>query len=293
MKASAFNYARASSVQEAIDLLSRYGDGAKVLSGGQSLMPALNLRLLAPEWLIDIGPIADLRRISVEGGRLIIGASTRHADLQRSPDIAAHAPLLKDAIAHVAHPAIRNRGTIGGSLAHADPASELPACMVVLDATIVVQGPGGERRIPAADFFVGIYETQLLPDELLVAIEVPKRAVGARHFFREYARRSGDYAMAGLAAEAEVDDDIFAGLRLGFFAVGERPVLATASRHLIGRPVTEAALAEACGELDDELAPQDDHQATARMRRYLARQLLIACVGLLLGRSDLGVRVVA
>ncbi|MBN9004057.1 MAG: xanthine dehydrogenase family protein subunit M [Rhizobiales bacterium] len=293
MKAPAFNYARASSVQEAIDLLSRHGDRAKVLSGGQSLMPALNLRLLAPEWLIDIGPIADLRRISVENGLLTIGASTRHADLQRSPDIAAHAPLLKDAIAHVAHPAIRNRGTIGGSLAHADPASELPACMVALDATVIVQGPDGERRIPAADFFVGIYETQLLPDELLVAIEVPKRTDGARHFFREYARRSGDYAMAGLAAEAEIDGDMFASLRLSFFAVDERPILAKASRHLIGRPVTEVMLAEACGALGDELAPQDDHQATIGMRHYLARQLLIACVVSLLGRSDLGARVVA
>jgi carbon-monoxide dehydrogenase medium subunit len=293
MKAPAFNYARASSVQEAIDLLSHYGDRAKVLSGGQSLVPALNLRLLAPEWLIDIGPIVDLRRISVESGLLTIGASTRHADLHRSPDIAAHAPLLKDAVAHVAHPAIRNRGTIGGSLAHADPASELPACMVALGATIVVRGPDGERRIPAADFFVGIYETQILPCELLVAIEVPKRAAGARHFFSEHVRRSGDYAMAGLAAEAEIDGDTFASLRLGFFAVGERPVLATAARHLIGRPVTEAVLAQACAALDDELAPQDDHQATAGMRRYLARQLLVECIVSLLGRSDLRTKVVA
>lgn len=256
-------------------------------------MPALNLRLLAPEWLIDIGPITDLRRISVASGRLTIGASTRHVDLQRSADIAAHAPLLKDAIVHVAHPAIRNRGTIGGSLAHADPASELPACMVALDAIIVVRGRDGERRIPAADFFIGIYETQLLPDELLVAVEVPKRAAGARHFFCEYTRRSGDYAMAGLAAEAAIDGDTFVSLRLGYFAVDERPILAAASRHLIGPPVTEALLADACAALDDELAPQDDHQATSAMRRYFARQLLIACVASLLDRRDLDPRAAA
>lgn len=293
MKAPAFNYARASSVQEALDLLSSHGDRAKILSGGQSLMPALNLRLLAPEWLIDIGLIAELRGISDADGYLTIGASTRHVELQRSPDVAAHAPLLRDAIAHVAHPAIRNRGTIGGSLAHADPASELPACMIALDATIIVKGPAGDRRIPAVDFFVGIYETQLSPDELLVAIEVPKTSSRAKHFFREYARRSGDYAMAGLAANAEIEDDILVGLRLGYFAMGDKPVLATASRHLLGKPVAETMLADARAALDGELEPHDDQQATSEMRRYLARQLLTACVVSLLGRPDLGARAVA
>jgi len=293
MKAPAFNYARASSVQEALDLLSRHGDRAKILSGGQSLMPALNLRLLAPEWLIDIGTIAELRGISVGDRYMTIGASTRHVDLQRSPDVAEHAPLLRDAIAHVAHPAIRNRGTIGGSLAHADPASELPACVIALGATIIVRGPAGERRISAVDFFVGIYETQLSSEELLVAIEVPKRSSRARHFFREYARRSGDYAMAGLAANAEIEGDVLADLRLGYFAVGEKPVLAAASRHLLGKPVTERMLADARAALDDELDPHDDQQATGDMRRYLARQLLTACVVSLLGRADLGSKAIA
>ena len=149
MKASAFAYARATSVVNALELLAAHGDRAKVLSGGQSLMPAMNLRLISPELIVDIGELAELRGIAVRGDVLIIGALTRHVDLLKSPEIAAHAPLLTEAIAHVAHPAIRNRGTIGGSLAHADPASELPACMVALDATIIVRGQaanGGLRR---------------------------------------------------------------------------------------------------------------------------------------------------
>src|SRR6201991_1407600 len=158
MKASAFNYARATSVSDALELLRAHGDRAKVLSGGQSLMPAMNLRLISPELVVDIGGLAELRGIAVKEGILSLGALTRHVDLLKSAEIATHAPLLADAIAHVAHPAIRNRGTIGGSLAHADPASELPACMLALDATVVVRGRAGERRIKAVDFFTGIYE---------------------------------------------------------------------------------------------------------------------------------------
>src|SRR6202158_5632657 len=149
MKASSFSYARATGVSNALELLAAHGDKAKVLSGGQSLMPAMNLRLIAPQLLVDISEIAELRGITSSGDVLTIGALTRHVDLQRSPEIAAHARLLTEAIAHVAHPAIRNKGTIGGSLAHADPASELPACMVALDATIVISGQIGERRVAA------------------------------------------------------------------------------------------------------------------------------------------------
>src|SRR5438105_7908082 len=161
MKASAFSYARATSVANALELLVAYGDKAKVLSGGQSLMPAMNLRLISPELIVDIGALTELRGIAVRGDALVIGALMRHADILKSPEIAAHAPLLTDAIAHVAHPAIRNRGTIGGSLAHADPASELPACVLALGATIIVRGLRGERRVAARQFFTGIYETVL------------------------------------------------------------------------------------------------------------------------------------
>jgi len=287
MKAAAFAYARATSVDDALGLLVAHGDRAKVLSGGQSLMPAMNLRLISPELVIDIGGIAELRGIVREGSLLRIGALTRHVELQRSPDIAAHAPLLAEAIAHVAHPAIRNRGTLGGSLAHADPASELPACMLALDAVMVVRGKGSERRIAAVDFFQGIFQTALLAEELLVAVELPVAPGNSVHFFDEFARRHGDYAIAGLAARAVVEAGVFKELRLGFFAVGDRPVLAEASDKLVNVAVTAASVSEAAALLGQELDPQDDQQASPAMRRHLARVLLRRCVATLLGRPEL------
>src|ERR1043166_3354371 len=218
MKASAFAYARATSLANALELLVQHGEKAKVLSGGQSLIPAMNLRLISPDLIVDIGDIKELRGIAVKGETLVIGALTRHADLLKSSDIVKHAPLLAAAVAHVAHPAIRNRGTIGGSLAQADPASELPACMLALGATIVVRGPKGERRIVAEQFFTGIYETRLAPQDLLIAIEVPVARKAAAHFFQEFARRHGDYAIVGFAAQAALQGDGFADLRLGYFA---------------------------------------------------------------------------
>jgi carbon-monoxide dehydrogenase medium subunit len=287
MKASAFAYARATSVGNALELLVAHGDRAKVLSGGQSLMPAMNLRLISPELIVDIGELAELRGIAVTGDVIRIGALTRHVDLARSPEIAVHAPLLTEAVAHVAHPAIRNRGTLGGSLAHADPASELPACMLALNATIIVRGQSGERRIGAQDFFTGIYETELSPEELLVAVELPVAQNNASHFFHEFARRHGDYAILGLAAQAMVQGDGFADLRLAFFAVGDRPVLAKAARKLVGAAITPVLLSDACSALSGELEPHDDQQASSAMRRHLAKVLLVRCVSTLLGRSDL------
>jgi carbon-monoxide dehydrogenase medium subunit len=287
MKASAFSYARPTSVANALELLVAHGDRAKVLSGGQSLMPAMNLRLISPELIVDIGEIAELREIAVRGDVLSIGALTRHVDILRSPEIATHAPLLTEAVAHVAHPAIRNRGTIGGSLAHADPASELPACMVALNATIIVRGQTGERRIAAGNFFTGIYETALLAQELLVAVEVPVAQKNSAHFFHEFARRHGDYAIAGLAAQAIVRDGLFTGLRTAFFAVGDRPILAKAAERLVSVAITFVVLSEASAALGEELDPQDDQQASASMRRHLAKRLLVRCASALLGRPDL------
>ena len=287
MKAAAFAYARATSVVNALELLGAHGDRAKVLSGGQSLMPAMNLRLISPELIVDIGELAELRGIAVAGNVVRIGALTRHVDLLKSPDIAAQAPLLTEAIAHVAHPAIRNRGTIGGSLAHADPASELPACMVALNATIIVRGQAGERRVAAEDFFKGIYETDLSAQELLIAVELPAARKNSAHFFHEFARRHGDYAIAGLAAQAIVERDVFTDLRLAFFAVGDRPVLAKAATKLVNVTVTPAVLAAASAALGEELDPQDDQQASAAMRRHLAKVLLARGVSALLRRPDL------
>jgi aerobic carbon-monoxide dehydrogenase medium subunit len=290
MKASAFAYARATSIGNALELLATHGDKAKLLSGGQSLMPAMNLRLISPELIVDISGIGELRGI-VRGGEVLwIGALTRHVDLLKSPEIAAHWPLLAKAVAHVAHPAIRNRGTIGGSLAHADPASELPACMLALEATIIVHGQAGERRVRAKDFFRGIYETALSADELLVAVELPVAPANAAHFFHEFARRHGDYAIAGLAAQANVKDGILTDLRMAFFAVGDRPVLSDAVNKLVNTDITPALMVAASAALDQELDPHDDQQASSSMRRHLARLLLTRCVSALLGRPDLDVR---
>jgi carbon-monoxide dehydrogenase medium subunit len=287
MKASAFSYARATSIANALELLEAHGDTAKVLSGGQSLMPAMNLRLLTPELIVDIGEIAELRGIAVKGDVLTVGALTRHVELQRSSEIAVHAPLLTEAIAHVAHPAIRNSGTLGGSLAHADPASELPACMVALNATIVIRGRAGERRIAAEDFFKGIYQTDLSAQELLIAVELPLVRKNSAHFFFEFARRRGDYGIAGLAAQAIVEGDVFTELRLAFFAVGDRPVLAGAAKKLVNVAVTPAVMSDASAALGEELDPQEDQQASVSMRRHLAKVLMARCAAALLGRPDL------
>lgn len=287
MKASAFAYARATSVANALELLSTHGEKAKVLSGGQSLLPAMNLRLISPELIVDIGDLVELRGVAMKDGILTIGALTRHVDLLKSPEVAAHAPLLAEAVAHVAHPAIRNRGTIGGSLAHADPASELPACMLTLGAILIARGPGSERRIPAAEFFTGIYETALRPHELLVAVELPVSPGSSTHFFHEFVRRHGDYAIVGLAAQAVVKDGQFVDLRLGFFAVGDRPLLAGAAGKLVDVAITSGVLSGAFSALDEELDPLEDQQATPAMRRHLAKVLLARSVSALLGRPDL------
>jgi carbon-monoxide dehydrogenase medium subunit len=231
--------------------------------------------------------LAELRGIAVKDGVLTIGALTRHVDLLKSPEAIARAPLLAQAIAHVAHPAIRNRGTIGGSLAHADPASELPACMVTLGATIIARGLGGERRIAANAFFAGINETVLSPHELLFAVELPAAPTQSTHFFHEFARRNGDYAIVGLAAQAIVKGEQFADIRLGFFAVGERPLLAKSASRLIDVAITPAVLSEASFSLGEELDPLGDQQATPAMRRHLAKVLLVRGVCSLLSRPDL------
>ena len=270
MKASAFDYVRATSLAEALDLLRRHGAEAKLLAGGQSLLPALNLRLSAPGILIDISGIEALRGVRVTASVTRIGALTRHVDLQNSAEIAAHAPLLARAIVHVAHPAIRSRGTIGGSLANADPAAELPACALALRARMVVQSLRGERVIPAADFFTGLFETALAEDEILTAIEIDPATPGDVCGFAELSRRSGDYAIVGLAAHGRVQDGRLADLRLGYFSVGTRATLAprAAAAWLSGGlAAAEAALAE-------DLAPHDDLQASAATRLHLARVLL-------------------
>lgn len=275
MKPPAFDYERPQTLGAALALLAAHGDAARLIAGGQSLMPALNMRLLAPELLIDIGGLGELRGIIERDGIVRIGALTRHADLQRSPVVTRHVPLLAQAIAHVAHPAIRNRGTIGGSIANADPAAELPACAVALGARMVIAGSDGTRTVSADDFFRGLYETALGPDDILVALEVDALAMGERSSFGELARRHGDYALVGLAAHGRVTEDRFDRLRLAYLSVGATPVRARrAEAVLAARPVTDEAIAAAQAVLAGELDPPDDTQASSAARLQMARVLL-------------------
>jgi len=280
MKAGDFDYARAESLPQAIALLSRHGEEAKLIAGGQSLVPALNLRLSTPALLIDIGRLPELRGISVRDGALRIGALTTHAELLRSPLVRDHAPLLVRAAAHIAHPAIRSRGTIGGSLANADPAAELPACALALGARLVAEGGGGRRVIPAEEFFTGLFATALAPDEVLVAVEVDLPSPSARWGFAELARRSGDYAIVGLATQGEAGAAGLSELRLAFFSVGPRATLARgAAAALLHRPLTPEAVGDAEAALAGDLAPPDDLQASAATRLALARVLLRRVAG--------------
>ena len=271
MKAAAFDYVRAHSVPEALELLTRHGPGAKLLAGGQSLLPALNLRLSAPEILIDISGINSLRGIVVSPEGIRIGALTRHADLLASSDLRRHAPLLAQAITHVAHPAIRSRGTIGGSMANADPAAELPACALALQASMIADSPRGQRSIAAFDFFTGLFETALADDEILTAIDIPAHLPDDVCGFAELSRRSGDYAIVGLAAHGRREGGVFSQLRLGYFSVGTRATLAPHASSVL---VKGGSIDEAMAALSGDLAPHDDLQASAATRLHLARVLL-------------------
>lgn len=272
LKAPAFRYRRPKRLDEALSLLASEGEGARLLAGGQSLVPALNMRLLEPKLLIDITGLAELRGIAESKGRLRLGALTRHCELS-DPRIARLAPLLAAAQPFIAHAAIRNRGTLGGSLAHADPAAELPACAVALDAEFEIAGAKGRRRVAAQDFFRGVFETALAPGEILVAVEIPAPAPETRFAFLELSRRQGDYALAGIAASASMSGGRASDPRLVFFGIGTRPVEAPkAAQALSGAGWKDSSAAiEALGR---EIEPAPDLHAGAAMKRQLAQVLL-------------------
>lgn len=282
MKAPAFAYAKPRTLQEASALLAQHGDNARVLAGGQSLLASLNMRLAAPDILIDIGAIPGLDGIAVKGKTLVIGARTTHRAIEQSELVAKHAPLLAQAAPHIAHVAIRNAGTLGGSLAMADPAAEWPACCVALEATIVVASSQGERRIAAADFFRDLYTTALGAGELVTAVEFPCVAKDERHAFLELVRRRGDYAIVGVAARASKSGNTLSGLRLVYIGVGVKPVLAAgAMAALEGRAPAADALRAAQGALDTDLAPEADLYTSAEAKRHLARVLAARAVAAL------------
>ncbi len=275
MKPAPFEYVRPGSVAEAIDALSEGGYGAKLLAGGQSLIPAMNFRLAQPELLIDLGNLDELRGIrECEHGGLMIGAMTTHREVERSELVARHTPLLAEVMPWIAHAQIRNRGTLGGSLAHADPAAELPSVMQVLGAVLHARGPDGERTIPVNDFYVGLFTTDLEPDELLTAIEIPPVAAGSRCAFEEVARRHGDFALVGVAVIIEPDDGAIAGARISLLSVGDGPVLAErAMEGLVGRTLSDEAIRAAAREAAEDLDPPDDIHASPEFRRHLAEVL--------------------
>ncbi|WP_257165508.1 xanthine dehydrogenase family protein subunit M [Bradyrhizobium sp. SRS-191] len=285
MKARAFSYFRARTIDEALDAAARSGDEARFIAGGQSLVPALALRLQAPRLLIDINHIDDLSGVTREGEWLRIGALTRHCQMLTEPLIAQFAPLLRAAAPYVAHPAIRNRGTLGGSVALADPASEFPAVVLALGAEMEIAGPAGRRRVGADEFFVDLFETALAPGELLVAVHVPLFRANQRIAFDELARRRGDYALVGCGMIATVEQDLIADIRVALFSVGNVPTRArSVEAALAGACLDADRIAAAQAALDGDLAPDDSDDVPAAMRLHLARVLLGRLLGSLLGR---------
>ena len=274
MKAPKFKYVRVESLEQALELLNRHGEDARILAGGQSLMPTLNMRLSQPEILIDINRLDELKGISSHGGRVRIGALTRHAEVMASPIVARDLPLIAEAMPHVAHVAVRNRGTFGGSIALADPAAEMPACVVALGATLFVQSVDGRREIAADDYFKGLYETERRANEMLVEVLIPIEQPGTVSVFMELARRHGDFAIAGVACHARFDGEVVADARLVYFASEDKPTPGTkAMAAIIGKPWSDAVREAATAMLADDLDPMANLQGSPAMKLHLQKVL--------------------
>ena len=289
MKAPPFAYAKPSSLVEVFDLLAKGGDDAKILAGGQSLIATLNMRLSSPSILIDITGVPGLAGITVTGGKLRIGALTTHREIERSKEIAATAPLLTQAVAHIAHVAIRNSGTIGGSIAFADPAAEWPACMLAMDADFVLASKSGERRVKAREFFQGLYTTALGARELLTAVEMSVLGAAYRSQFLELARRHGDYAIAGIAAMARVEGGVLRDVRLAYLGLGATPVLGQHAMSAIeGKAANADAIAVTQAALGNDLDPIGDLYSAPATKLHLARVLTSRALVALTAPAALG-----
>jgi carbon-monoxide dehydrogenase medium subunit len=286
VKPPVFDYTAVRSVDEAVAELARHGDEAKLLAGGQSLVPMLNMRLAAPARLIDLNRVAELAYIATRDGGVAIGAMTRQRAAERSAVVATHVPLLADALPWVGHFQIRNRGTVGGTLSHADPAAELPAVAVCLDARLTVRGPAGARVLPAAEFFRGPMTTALEATELLAEAWFPAAPRGAGAAWVELARRHGDYALAGVAAVVTLAGERVAEARLALTGVGDAPVRAREAEALLaGEPLTPARLADAAAAVRRAIDPGGDIHATAEYRRHLAGVLAARALRLAAARA--------
>lgn len=269
-----FDYVRPGTLDEAVRALADGGEDAKVIAGGQSLTPLLRLRLANPELLVDVGGLAELRGVRDDGDALVIGARTTHYDLTRDPLVAAQCGLLAEAAGTVADPAVRHRGTLGGSLAHADPAGDLPAVVVALDATLTARGPSGERQIAARDFFVDYLTTALQPDEILVGIRVPKLGPGSGYRYEKFHRTAQAWAIVGVAAVVSRSNGHVDQARIGLTNMGPVPVRAAAAEAAAaGAAASRDALRAAAAHADEGTQPPDDLHGAPDYRRHLARVL--------------------
>jgi carbon-monoxide dehydrogenase medium subunit len=269
-----FDYVRPGSLDEAVRALVAGGDDAKVIAGGQSLLPLLRLRLAYPDLLVDVGGIDELRGVRDSGDALVIGARTTHYQLVHDPLVAEHAGLLAQATATVADPAVRHRGTLGGALAHGDPAGDLPAVILALDATMIARGPNGERQITAADFFVDYLTTSLEPDEILTAIRIPKLGPGWGYRYEKFHRTAQSWATVGVAALVRRSNGSVAEARIGLTNMGTVPLRATAAEQAAsGAEASRAALNEAAARADEGTEPPGDLHGAPDYRRHLAQVL--------------------
>jgi carbon-monoxide dehydrogenase medium subunit len=277
---ASFEYARPSTVDEAVSALSAAGEDAKVLAGGQSLIPLLRLRLAYPSTLVDCGAVAEMRGIREEGAALVIGAMTPHADVVDSELVRQHCGLLAEATQTVADPAVRHRGTFGGSMAHADPAGDLPAVALALDATMVVAGPGGRREIAAADFFHDYLQTALAPDEVLVEVRLPKLGAGWGFRYEKFHRVAQAWAIVGVAAAVRRSNGSIAEARVGLTNMGSTPVRARAAEEaLAGAAASADSIAGAAERAAEGTSPPNDLNGRADYREHLARVLTRRAVG--------------
>ena len=275
MKAPAFSYSRPRNLNEVLALLTEYGDEARLLAGGQTLLATLNMRLSEPALLIDMQAVSELKGLSLIGHYLRIGAMVTHTEIETSDLVAQHAPLLTLAAPHIAHRAIRNQGTFGGSIAYGDPAAEWPACLLALGGKIVTRSLRGERRIAAADFFTGLYTTALAPDEVIIACEIPVTQTNQKVSFSELARRHGDYAITGLAAAAELEDNKLSEVRLAWIGIASTPMRSLQAEHALdGQHLTVQTVSQAVEVLRAELVPIADLTHSAAAKRQLAGVLL-------------------
>lgn len=275
MKPFAFDYYAPDSLEEALALLADHGSEAKPLAGGQSLVPAMNFRVVQSALLVDLNRLSTLDSIRHVNGELRIGAMTRQRRIEHDPLVAQFAPLLHEAMPYIAHPQIRNRGTLGGSLVHADPAAELPVIAIALNARLRVQSATGERWLTAKDFFLGMFTTALQPDELLVEIAFPSLPAGAGWSFMEFARRHGDYALMGVAAWIALDDrGVCRDARLVYLNAGNGPIDARAAAQLLlGREISNEAIEAATAAADREIDPMGNVHCTPAYQRHLAHVL--------------------